>query len=78
MVDPPKGIKPNGSKWVFKRKTNMKGNVQMSMQALRIRISNFDGIINIFDFIKNWYPPGYGGLRGVSTGLRALSLSGRG
>jgi hypothetical protein len=29
LVDPLVGIKPNGSKWAFKRKTNMKGNVQM-------------------------------------------------
>jgi hypothetical protein len=27
LVDPPKGIKPNGSKWTFKRETNMKDNV---------------------------------------------------
>jgi len=27
LVDPPEGIKPNGSKQGFKRKTNMKGNV---------------------------------------------------
>jgi len=27
--DPHQEIKPNGSKWVFKRKTNMKGNVQI-------------------------------------------------
>jgi hypothetical protein len=43
LVDSPEGIKLNASKWVFRRKTNMKGNVQMSMQALRIGISNFDG-----------------------------------
>jgi hypothetical protein len=29
LVDLPEGIKLNGSKWVFKRKTNMKDNVQM-------------------------------------------------
>ena len=29
LVDPLVGIKPNGSKCAFKRKTNMKGNVQM-------------------------------------------------
>jgi hypothetical protein len=29
LVDPPEGIKPNGSKWVFKKKTNMKDNVQI-------------------------------------------------
>jgi hypothetical protein len=29
LFDPPKGIKPNGSKLVFKRKTNMESNVQM-------------------------------------------------
>ena len=27
LVDPPEGIKPNGSKRGFKKKTNMKGNV---------------------------------------------------
>jgi hypothetical protein len=27
LVDPPEGIKPNGSKWAFKRETNMKDNV---------------------------------------------------
>ena len=26
-VDPPKGIKAIGSKWIFKKKTNMEGNV---------------------------------------------------
>jgi hypothetical protein len=29
LVDLPEGIKLNGSKWVFNRKTNMKDNVQM-------------------------------------------------
>ena len=29
LVDLPEGIKLNGSKWVFKRKTKMKDNVQM-------------------------------------------------
>ncbi len=28
MVDPPEGIKPIGCKWVFKKKTDMEGNVQ--------------------------------------------------
>ena len=27
LVDPPKGIKPIRCKWVFKKKTNMEGNV---------------------------------------------------
>ena len=27
MVDPPEGIKPIGCKWVFKKKTDMEGNV---------------------------------------------------
>ena len=27
LVDPPKGIKPIGCKWIFKKKTNMEGNV---------------------------------------------------
>ena len=27
LVDPPEGIKPIGCKWVFKKKTDMKGNV---------------------------------------------------
>ena len=27
LVDPPKGIKPIGCKWVFKQKSNMEGNV---------------------------------------------------
>ena len=27
LVDPPKGIKPIGCKWVFKKKTNMEGKV---------------------------------------------------
>jgi hypothetical protein len=31
LVDPREGIKPNGSKWVFKRNTNMKGNVQCKL-----------------------------------------------
>jgi hypothetical protein len=29
LIDPLEGIKLNRSKWIFKRKTNMKGNVQM-------------------------------------------------
>ncbi|KAG8489272.1 hypothetical protein CXB51_017288 [Gossypium anomalum] len=28
LVDPPEGVKPIGCKWVFKKKTNMDGNVQ--------------------------------------------------
>ncbi|KAG8501099.1 hypothetical protein CXB51_003178 [Gossypium anomalum] len=28
LVDPPKGVKPIGCKWVFKKKTDMDGNVQ--------------------------------------------------
>ena len=27
LVDPPEGIKPIGCKWVFKKKTDMEGNV---------------------------------------------------
>ena len=27
LVDPPKGIKPIGFKWIFKKKTDMEGNV---------------------------------------------------
>ena len=27
LVDPPEGIKPIGCKWIFKKKTNMEGNV---------------------------------------------------
>ena len=27
LVDPPKGIKPIGCKWIFKKKTDMEGNV---------------------------------------------------
>ena len=27
LVDPPEGIKPIGCKWIFKKKTDMKGNV---------------------------------------------------
>ena len=27
LVDPPAGIKPIGCKWVFKKKTDVKGNV---------------------------------------------------
>ena len=27
LVDPPEGIKPIGCKWIFKKKTGMKGNV---------------------------------------------------
>ena len=27
LVDPPKGIKPIRCKWIFKKKTNMEGNV---------------------------------------------------
>ncbi|KAK9043135.1 hypothetical protein V6N11_071485 [Hibiscus sabdariffa] len=30
LVEPPEGIKPIGSKWVFKKKTDMDGNVQTS------------------------------------------------
>jgi hypothetical protein len=29
LVNPPEGIKLNGSKWVFKRNTNMKDNIQI-------------------------------------------------
>ncbi|XP_052874527.1 uncharacterized mitochondrial protein AtMg00820-like [Gossypium arboreum] len=28
LVDPPEGVKPIGCKWVFKKKTDMDGNVQ--------------------------------------------------
>ena len=28
LVDPPKGVKPKGCMWVFKKKTNIDGNVQ--------------------------------------------------
>ena len=27
LVDPPEGVKPVGCKWVFKKKTDMEGNV---------------------------------------------------
>ena len=27
LVDPPEGVKPIGYKWVFKKKTDMEGNV---------------------------------------------------
>jgi hypothetical protein len=37
LVDPPKGIKPIGYKWVFKRKNNMNGNVQIYKVRLVVK-----------------------------------------
>ncbi|KAK8535528.1 hypothetical protein V6N12_057044 [Hibiscus sabdariffa] len=33
LVEPPEGIKPVGCKWVFKKKTNIDGNVQMTYKG---------------------------------------------
>ena len=33
LVDPPEGVKLIGCKWVFKKKTNMDGNVQVGFQT---------------------------------------------
>jgi hypothetical protein len=37
LVDPPKGIKPIGYKWVFKRKNNMNDNVQIYKVRLVVK-----------------------------------------
>ena len=37
LVDPPKGVKPIGCKWIFKRKTNMDGNMIIYKARLVIK-----------------------------------------
>lgn len=59
MVDPPKGIKPIGYKWVFKRKNNMNGNVQIYKVRLVVKgyrqrhEFNFDEILLLVAMLKS-------------------------
>ncbi|KAK8506891.1 hypothetical protein V6N12_046252 [Hibiscus sabdariffa] len=41
LVEPPEGIKPIGCKWVFKKKTDMDGNVQTYMGRLVAKVAAF-------------------------------------
>lgn len=59
MVDPPKGIKPIGYKWVFKRKNNMNDNVQIYKVRLVVKgykqrhEFNFDEILLLVAMLKS-------------------------
>ncbi|KAK8708424.1 hypothetical protein V6N13_059466 [Hibiscus sabdariffa] len=41
LVEPPEGIKPIGCKWVFKKKTDMDGNVQTYKERLVAKVAAF-------------------------------------
>ncbi|KAL4369609.1 hypothetical protein GQ457_05G022470 [Hibiscus cannabinus] len=41
LVEPPEGIKPIGCKWVFKKKTDMDGNVQTYKGRLVAKVATF-------------------------------------
>ncbi|KAK9036842.1 hypothetical protein V6N11_021767 [Hibiscus sabdariffa] len=41
LVEPPKGIKPIGCKWLFKKKTDMDGNVQAYKGRLVAKVVAF-------------------------------------